>query len=270
MAVTPKQTHLNCVACCPATLASPFFSLKALWSVKIPKFNKLNTLKADMNIVFLGAPGTGKGTYTRRVSETLNLATISTGELLRANRGHAKYGKEIAKYQDKGLPVPDEIVMPILKERLKQSDCKNGVVFDAMPYNLSQTEALDKIVKVDLVINLILPEDIIIEKTINRRVCSKCGDPAYNLSDIQDKKRQIFMPPLLPKVPGKCNTCGGDLIQRDDDTTEVVKKRLEVYNTRIEPVLKLYRNRGIVKDFKVNAVPDIMVPKLLELIDHSV
>lgn len=223
-----------------------------------------------MNIVFLGAPGTGKGTYCRRISETLKIATISTGELLRANRTHSKYGKEIINYQDKGLPVPDEIVMPILKERLKQSDCKNGVVFDAMPYNLSQTEALDKIARIDLVINLVLPEDIIIDKTTNRRVCSKCGDPSYNLSDIQDKKRGIFMPPLLPKVPGKCDKCGGDLIQRDDDKEEVTKKRLEVYKTRIEPVLKLYRNRGLVKDFHVNNSPDVMVPKLLEIINHSV
>jgi adenylate kinase len=219
-----------------------------------------------VKIIFLGPPGSGKGTYARRISEKMGIPSISTGDLLRANRDNPEVGEKIREYQDKGLPVPDEIVMPILKKRLEEPDCKKGVIFDAMPYNIEQARELDKITDIDVVIDLFLPDDIIINKTLGRRVCSKCGD-LYNIANINDEERGIYMAPLLPKQEGVCDKCGGKLIERSDDSEETIKKRLEVYRKRIAPVLELYRIRGIVKDFHVNNTPDIMVPKIMELIN---
>jgi len=220
--------------------------------------------------MFLGAPGSGKGTYCRRLSVHYRLPTVSSGELLRSARGDPKFGPIIKHHQDKGVPVPDDVVMPILRARLTQPDCKKGAIFDGLTYNIAQAIKIDEFCKIDLVINLVLPDFILIEKALGRRICSECGDPSYNVSDIMDKKRGIIMPPLLPKVPGKCDKCGGKLIVRADDTEETIKKRLEVYKERIAPVLKFYRNKGVVKGFRVNNVPDLMVPKLINLIKNSV
>lgn len=214
-----------------------------------------------MIIMFLGAPGTGKGTYARDISDIMKIPQISTGDLLRASREDPKYGKTIKQYQDKGLPVPDEIVMPLLEKRLKE--CRKGVILDAVAYNENQAKMLDKITKIDLVINLLLPDDVIVKKNLGRKVCKNCG-AIYNIASI--KEGDIVMPPLLPKKEGICDKCGGPLVERTDDTEETIRERLRIYRERIGPVLKFYKSKGIVKDFRVNASPDIMVPKLLKII----
>lgn len=218
-----------------------------------------------MKMMFLGAPGTGKGTYARRISEILNMPQISTGDLLRAARDDPEFGGTIKEYQDKGQPVPDEIVMPIVKKRLSQDDCKEGYILDAVAYNINQAKLLNDITQLDLVINLLLPDDIIVKKNLGRRVCKNCGN-IYNIADIREDG--IEMPPLLPEKEGVCDKCGGLLIERSDDTEEIIRERLRVYKERIEPVLQFYREKGIVEDFKVNASPEVMVPKLLEIIKN--
>ncbi len=220
-------------------------------------------------VMFLGAPGTGKGTYTTAISEKLGIPHISSGDILRAARDDPEFGKEIAKHQDAGVPVPDEIAMKLIKKRVTQPDCKKGALLDAITYNIEQAKILDKLLKIDLVINLVLPDDIVIQKNAARRTCSVCGDPSYNIADIKDEKRGIYMPALLPKVAGKCDKCGGKLIQRSDDCEEVMKKRLDVYKVRIAPVLEHYRKKEIVVDFHVNNEPKVMVPKLLKIIEES-
>lgn len=219
-----------------------------------------------MNIMLLGSPGSGKGTYTTALSKELGLPHISSGDLLRVARDDPEFGAEIRKTQDAGIPTPDDIAMKLIKKRIAQPDCKKGALLDAVTYNIAQARILDKLIKIDLVINLVLPDDILIKKNVGRRTCSVCGDPSYNIADIEDKKRGIHMPALLPKVPGKCDKCGGKLIQRPDDTEEVMRKRLEVYKKRIGLVLEHYQKKGIVVDFHVNNAPPIMVPKLLNII----
>jgi len=216
-----------------------------------------------MKILILGAPGSGKGTYSRGLSEILKLPQISSGDLLRTLRNDFKVGKTISEYQDKGLPVPDEVIMPLLKERLSRDDCKNGFILDAITYNINQAKMLEKITDVDLVINLVLPDSIVIKKNLGRRTCKNCGF-TFNVAEINELG--ICMPALPPKKEGICDKCGGPLFIRTDDTEEVICERLKVYWERINPVLKFYRDKGLVRDVKVDSIPDIMVPKILEVI----
>lgn len=216
-----------------------------------------------MKILVLGAPGSGKGIYSRGLSDVLKIPQISSGDLLRSLRDDPEVGKTIKEYQDKGLPVPDEIVMPLLKKRLSQSDCQNGVILDGITYNINQAKMLEKIIDLDLVINLVLPDDIIIKKNLGRRNCPNHG-PLYNIVEINEQG--IYMPPLLPKKEGICDKCGERLFIRSDDTEELLRERLKIYWQRIKPVLKFYNDKGLIRDFKVNSSPDVMVPKLLELI----
>ena len=219
-----------------------------------------------MKILFLGAPGSGKGVYSRGVSEILKIPQISSGDLLRSLRDDPRVGSTIRQYQDKGLPVPDEVVMPLLKERLNKADCKKGVVLDGITYNIKQAQMLEKITAIDIVINLVLPDDIIIKKNMGRRNCKTHGS-IYNVVEINEQG--IHMPPLLPKKEGICDKCGQPLFIRSDDTEEVMRERLKIYWERITPVLKFYRDKGIVKDINVNSSPDIMVPKIIEIIKST-
>ena len=200
------------------------------------------------------------------MSEILKLPQISSGDLLRAARDDPKIGSTIKEYQDKGLPVPDEIAMPLVKERLNKDDCKNGFILDAIPYNLNQAKMLEKITSIDLVINLILPDDVVVRKNLGRRTCKNCG-ATYNVEEI--KEGDIYMPPLPPKKNGICDKCGGPLMTRTDDNEKTMRERLRVYWERINPVIKFYKDKGLLIDCKVNSSPDVMVPKVLEIIKKS-
>lgn len=220
-----------------------------------------------MKILILGAPGSGKGTYSRGLSDILKLPLISTGDILRSLRDDPKVGSTIREYQDKGLPVPDDIVIPLVQERLSRSDCKNGAIIDGdVVYNINQAKMLEKITDIDLVVNLTLPESILIKKNLGRRTCKNCG-VTFNVAEIKEK--DIYMPPLLPKKEGICDNCGGPLSLRTDDTEKVMHERLRIYWERIDPVLKFYRDKRIVIDVKVDSSPDIMIPKILEVIKNS-
>ncbi len=201
-----------------------------------------------MNIILLGPPGAGKGTQAKMISEKYGIPQIATGDILReAVAKGTELGKKAKEYMDRGELVPDEIVIGIVKERLKQPDCEKGFILDGFPRTLAQAEALDKMLeelgkKLDAVINIDVPEEEIVKRIVNRRTCKNCG-AVYHL---------IFNP---PKVEGKCDKCGGELYQRDDDKEETVRERLRVYRERTEPLIEYYKNKGLL--YNVDGTKDI-------------
>ncbi|MCD6381521.1 MAG: adenylate kinase [Candidatus Aenigmarchaeota archaeon] len=209
-----------------------------------------------MKLVLLGPPGSGKGTYSSRLAKELGIPHISTGDLLReeVSKG-SELGKKAKEYMDKGELVPNEIVLEILKQRLQQPDCEKGFILDGFPRNLEQAKILDEITEIDKVIYLDVPDEIIIERLSNRRICKKCG-AIYNLKT------------MPPKVPGKCDICGGELYQREDDKPEVVKNRLVVYRENTTPLINYYKEKGILVEFKIeHEIPvEEGIKKIRELI----
>jgi adenylate kinase len=194
-----------------------------------------------MNLILLGAPGAGKGTQAKLIVSKYNIPQISTGDMLReAVANETELGMKAKEYMDKGELVPDEVVIGIVKERLSQPDCERGFILDGFPRTLNQAEALDKILRelgkqIDAVINVAVPEEEIVKRIVNRRTCKKCG-AVYHL---------IYNP---PKKDGKCDRCGGELYQRDDDKEETVKERLRVYKAQTEPLIEYYSRKDLVYD----------------------
>ena len=192
-----------------------------------------------MTIIMLGAPGTGKGTVAGILSEKLMIPQVSTGDIFRK---HIKEKTELGiiadKYISKGQLVPDDFTIDIVKNRLKEKDVQNGIILDGFPRTVKQAEALDEMLekenkKVDIVINLITPEEEIIERIVNRRVCSNQECKAvYNI---------VLNP---PKKEGICDKCGHELIQRKDDNVEKVKSRLENYFKITSPLVEYYEKKG--------------------------
>ncbi|ACI22097.1 MULTISPECIES: adenylate kinase [Thermodesulfovibrio] len=193
-----------------------------------------------MRLVFLGAPGAGKGTQAKRLVEKYGIPQISTGDLLRAAvAAGTPLGKEAKAYMDRGELVPDKVVLGMVKERLSQNDCKKGFILDGFPRNVAQAEALDKMLSemnmpLDLALNLDVPFDDLMKRLTGRRTCKSCGQ-MYN----------VYYSPS--KVEGKCDKCGGELFQRDDDKEETIRKRLEVYRAQTEPLIDYYSKKGILK-----------------------
>ncbi|MBW2999181.1 adenylate kinase [Candidatus Woesearchaeota archaeon] len=184
-----------------------------------------------MRLILLGPPGTGKGTQASRLIEKYGIPTISTGEIFRqAFKQGTELGKKAKEYTSKGLLVPDEIVLGIVEERLKQDDCKKGFIFDGFPRTIAQAEALDKITEIDRVIDITSSEEIIIKRLSSRRQCRECS-AIYGIN-------------IPSKQEGVCDKCGGELYQRDDDKEEAVKKRLDVYKKQTEPLIEYYRKKG--------------------------
>ena len=192
-----------------------------------------------MVIIMLGAPGTGKGTVANLLQEQLGIKQVSTGDIFRKN---IKEGTELGilaeKYISKGNLVPDDVTIEIVKDRLNQSDVENGIILDGFPRTVKQAEELDKILaekgkKVDKVINLTTPDEEIIERIVNRRVCSNQECKAvYNL---------VLNP---PKTDGICDKCNSNLVTRKDDTEETVRKRLANYFEQTSPLVEYYEKQG--------------------------
>ena len=189
----------------------------------------------------LGAPGTGKGTIAGILSENLGIPQISTGDIFRKNiKEGTELGKLADSYISKGQLVPDDVTVQIVVERLNEPDAKNGVILDGFPRTVVQADKLKQILnekgeKVDITINLTTPEDEIIERIVNRRVCSNQNCKAvYNI---------VLNP---PKVEGVCDKCGSELITRKDDKVETVKSRLEQYFKQTSPLVDYYEKEGIL------------------------
>jgi adenylate kinase len=208
-----------------------------------------------MNLIFLGAPGAGKGTQAAVVSEKLNIPTISTGNIIReALKNGTEMGLKAKSYMDAGGLVPDEVVIGIVKERLGQADCQNGFILDGFPRTIPQAEALDAMgIIIDKVIDIEVPDEVIVSRLSGRRVCESCGRPFHLES-------------LKPQVDGVCDACKGTLIQRKDDQIDTIKSRLEVYHSETEPLKDYYSAQGKVVEIPgVESVAEITKLVLAEV-----
>lgn len=201
-----------------------------------------------MNIMLLGAPGAGKGTQAKVLIEKYGIPQISTGDILRgAIKAGTDLGKEAKSFMDNGNLVPDVVIVGMIKERLSESDCKNGFILDGFPRTLDQADSLEVVLKelgkkLDGVIALVVETKELIARLTGRRVCSTCGASFH----VEFNK---------PKVDGVCDYDGGELIIRKDDNLETVKNRLEVYETQTAPLITYYKNKG--KYIEVNGAKEI-------------
>jgi|TARA_Y100000310_G_C20693023_1_gene823647 adenylate kinase len=197
-----------------------------------------------MNIVLLGSPGIGKGTAATKLSKKLGIAHISTGDMLRENVAQkTKLGVEAKSYMDKGLLVPDILVIEMMKKRLQKKYCKNGFILDGFPRTINQAEEIGKEIKIDKVVNIQASDEIIIDRLSKRKVCCKCGF-VYHLIYIK------------PKKEGVCDKCGGKLYQRKDDKLEAITERLKVYRNETEPLIDYYKEKGILADVDGSGTPE--------------
>ncbi len=189
-----------------------------------------------MKIIFLGAPGAGKGTQAEKIAEICSIPTISTGAIIReAIKNGTEMGIAAKAYTEKGALVPDEVVIGIIKERLTADDCKNGFILDGFPRTVPQAEALDELgVKIDCVVDIDVDDADIVERMSGRRVCEACG-MSYHIKYIPTKDNKT------------CDKCGANLIIRKDDQPETVLERLKIYHNQTEPLKEYYGKKGILK-----------------------
>ncbi len=208
-----------------------------------------------MKIILLGAPGAGKGTQAEAIKQKYSIPQISTGDILRqAVRDGMEVGKKAKAFMDGGKLVPDEIIMDIMKERLRKPDCSKGYILDGFPRTINQAEKLGKIgQKVDIVINLDVSIESLIQRLTGRRSCPKCG-ASYHL---------LFN---KPPQPGKCK-CGETLIQRDDDKEETVRKRLETYQNQTTPLIEYYAKKKLLKNVDGNKSPTEVSAEVLKVLE---
>ena len=194
-----------------------------------------------MKIIMLGAPGAGKGTQAKKIASKYSIPHISTGDIFRANiKNGTELGKKAKTYMDQGLLVPDELVVDLVVDRVAADDCANGYVLDGFPRTIPQAEALDAALEkmgeaMDYAINVEVPDENIVKRMSGRRACVACG-ATYHIEHIP------------PKTEGICDTCGSELVLRDDDKPETVEKRLKVYHEQTQPLIDFYTAKGVLKN----------------------
>ena len=207
-----------------------------------------------MKIILLGAPGAGKGTQSKFITEQYGIPQISTGDILRkAVREGTEIGKMAKSYMDQGKLVPDDVIIEIMKARLNEPDCSKGYILDGFPRTLKQAEKLESIAQIDVVINIEVSTESLLERLTGRRSCPKCG-AVYHIK---------FNP---PPEDGKCK-CGGELYQRDDDREETVRKRLETYRTQTEPLIEYYSSKNLLKSVDGNKTPTEVFQEIKQILD---
>jgi adenylate kinase len=209
-----------------------------------------------VNAVIFGAPGSGKGTYASRLQSKLGIDIIAMGDIFREiMKEDSPLGKKVKGYVEKGLLVPDDVVIEVLKQRLAKTRPEKGFILDGYPRTIDQAKALENITKIDAIIQLIVPDWIIIERLSTRRICRNCGE-VYNIRYLKPKRDMI------------CDKCGGPLYQRSDDTPEVIKKRIEVYERQTQPLLQYYKEKGVplieFKCEKLDVPPEVGVEEILK------
>ena len=215
-----------------------------------------------VNLIFLGAPGSGKGTYASRISAHFKTPAISTGEILRqAVRSGSDLGNRVKSFMESGKLVPDEVMADVLEERICQDDCREGFILDGYPRTLPQAENLALVlgkrgVRITCAIAIDLAEEIIVKRLSGRRSCSGCGE-VYNI---------YTMP---PKVEGKCDKCSGPLVMRPDDQPETIRKRLQVYREQSEPLVAYYEKRGLLRTVSGNAAVEEVVGRIVDMVKRE-
>ena len=186
-----------------------------------------------MNLILLGAPGAGKGTQAEVICDRLGIPAVSTGNILReAMKKGTEMGMKAKAYIDSGALVPDDVIISIIKERLAADDCRGGFILDGVPRTVAQAEALEEMgVEIDAVIDIEVPDEVIVKRLSGRRVCAACGASYHT----------IYKPSTRPDT---CDRCGGKLIVRKDDEPSTILERLNVYHEQTEPLVEFYRQRG--------------------------
>ena len=212
-----------------------------------------------MKIIMLGAPGAGKGTQAKQIAAKYSIPHISTGDIFRANiKNGTELGKKAKTYMDQGALVPDELTCDLVMDRIQQDDCKNGFVLDGFPRTIPQAKALDDALtkigeKMDYAIDVDVPDENIVNRMGGRRACVGCG-ATYHL---------VYAP---TKTEGICDVCGKELILRDDDKPETVKKRLDVYHEQTQPLIDYYTNAGILKTVDGTVDIDVVFQNIVEIL----
>ncbi len=204
-----------------------------------------------MRLILLGAPGAGKGTVAKMLTDIDGSVQISTGDILRAAvKEGTELGKEAQGYMERGELVPDALIMGIMEERLQQDDCQQGFLLDGFPRTIPQAEELEKLLErlditLDGVVNLNVPREVILDRLTTRRTCEDCG-AIYNVKSNP------------PKVEGVCDKCGGKVVQRADETEEAISKRLDVFNEQTAPLVDFYREKGMLWDINATSSQDVV------------
>lgn len=212
-----------------------------------------------MKIIMLGAPGAGKGTQAKKISDKFAIPHISTGDIFRANiKNGTELGNKAKEYMEKGLLVPDELTCDLVVDRIGQEDCKNGYVLDGFPRTIPQAEALKAALekrgeKMDFAIDVDVPDENIVRRMSGRRACLGCGS-TYHIEHIP------------PKTEGICDVCGGKLVLRDDDAPETVQNRLKVYHEQTQPLLDFYGKEGILKTVDGTLEMEAVFEKITEIL----
>lgn len=212
-----------------------------------------------MKLVLLGAPGAGKGTIAQPLSVILGVPTISTGEIFRNNiREKTKLGELAKQYIDNGELVPDDVTNMIVHDRISHDDCKNGFILDGYPRTTNQAQNFDESLskigdRILAAINICLEDDIIIQRLANRRVCSKCGE-TYNIEF------------KMPVTAGICDICGSNVVQRDDDNEQTIKKRLNTYHLKTQPLVEYYGQKGILMNIDNSLGKQASVDTILKML----
>jgi adenylate kinase len=210
-------------------------------------------------IILLGAPGSGKGTQAKKLSASYSIPQVSTGDMLReAVKNGTEMGRKAKTYMDQGGLVPDEVVIGIVKDRLREKDCEKGFILDGFPRTIPQAQALDRVVKelgkeITSVLSLEVDEGEIMERLCGRRTCSGCG-AMYHVR---------FNP---PKAEGKCDKCGGILSQREDDKEETIRTRLVNYKKSTEPLIDHYRGTGKIRTVRASGEIDAIFQNILKIL----
>jgi adenylate kinase len=212
-----------------------------------------------VRLIFLGPPAAGKGTQARRLAAEYGIPHISTGDMLRAAaKGGTQLGQEAKRYMDRGALVPDDVMIGIIQERLQQSDCARGFILDGFPRTIPQAEALAELLKsinipLNYVVNMEVPLEEILRRMNGRLTCQNCG-----------RMFNLMLNP--PKMPGRCDCCGGPLIQRADDRIETVHERLGVYRQSTQPLIEYYRAQGMLKTVDGTGTIDVIAKRIGEAV----